>query len=145
MIGYQMKKFISTFASLGDHWLPNEEICFFVCITRWWLVTKWRNLLVLKKFVSSFASLGGDWLPNEEICFFVCITRWWLVTKWSNLFLRLHHLVIGYQMKKFVSSFASLGDDWLVTKWRMVIGWLPNEEILEQLEIFVCILFGSHR
>ena len=38
MIGYQMKKFVSTFASLGDDWLPNEEI----------------------------ASLGDDWLPNEE-------------------------------------------------------------------------------
>ena len=50
MIGYQMKKFVSTFASLGDDWLPNEEICF-------------------------FASLGDDWLPNEEICFYVCITR----------------------------------------------------------------------
>ena len=36
--------------------------------------------------------------------------------------------MIGYQMKKFVSTFASLGDD-----------WLPNEEILEQLEIFVFI------
>ena len=35
---------------------------------------------------------------------------------------------------KFVSPFVSLGDD-----------WLRNEEILKQLEIFVCILFGSHR
>ena len=42
--------------------------------------------------------------------------------------------MIGYQMNKFVSPFTSLGDD-----------WLPNEEILEQLEIFVCILFRSHR
>ena len=24
MIGYQMNKFVSTFASLGDHWLPNN-------------------------------------------------------------------------------------------------------------------------